>query len=103
LDKKPTRRHVCQSGPCPNRAPTPDLDPSQMTHMGSKLLASIGLSIGDLQASVLMDSKHLCSRGIHTNGQLFLAHSDSGEVYAVMSGMNWARYCTSPRKHWISW
>ena len=88
MDKKPAGRHVCQSGPCPYRVPTPDLDPLQMSHMGSELLASIGLSIGDLQASVLMDSKHLCSRGVHTNGQLFLAHSDSGEAYAVTSGMN---------------
>ena len=68
-----------------------------MTHTGSLRLKSTGFSISVLEASVLMLSKHLSSNSIHQNAQLLCATPDNGVVYTIMSGINCARYCTSPR------
>ena len=49
-----------------------------------------------------MLSKHLSNKGVHSNGWPFHTQPDNGGVYALISGMWWARYCTSPRKHLTS-
>ena len=41
-------------------------------------------------------------RGIYAPYKLFCADPDNGVVYAIMSGMYNARYCTSPRNFWTS-
>ena len=71
-----------------------------MTHTGSFLLKSTGFNIGDHIAIALILSKHLSSNGVHRKVQLFCANPDNGVVYAVISGMYSARYCTSPRNFW---
>ena len=40
--------------------------------------------------------------GVHWKAQLLYAEPDNGVVYAITSGMNCARYCTSPRNFWTS-
>ena len=73
-----------------------------MTHTGSFLLKSTGFNIGDRIAITFMLWKHLSSNGVHWQVQLFCANPDNGVVYAIMSGMYNARYCTSPRNFWTS-
>ena len=71
-----------------------------MTQTSSLVLKSTGFRIGVLEANVLMLSKHLSSTGVYWNAQLLCAEPDNGVVYAVISGMNCARYWTSPRNFW---
>ena len=65
-----------------------------MTHTGSFLLKSTGFNIGNDIA--------IPSSGVHWKVRLFCADPDSGVVYAVISGIYSARYCTSPRNFWTS-
>ena len=74
------------------KAPTPDLEPLHITQIGSGLLASMGFSIGALQVSVLIDSKHLSRSGVHMNGFPLQMHIDRGDVYVVISGRKCTRY-----------
>ena len=97
FDRNPAGRHVSQLAPCPYIAPIPIQELSVMTHTGSFLLKSTGFNIGDCIAIALMLWKHLSSNGVHWEVQLFCADPDNRVVYAVMSGMYSARYCTSPR------
>ena len=69
-----------------------------MTQTGSLLLKSTGFRIGILETIALMLSKHLSNSGVHWKSHLLCAKPDNGVVYAVMSGMTCARYCTSPKK-----
>ena len=73
-----------------------------MAQMGSFLLKSTGFSIGALDTSVLMLSKHLSNSRVHWKARLLCAEPDNGVVYAVMSCMNCARYHMSPRNFWTS-
>ena len=68
-------------------APTPALEPSVITHMGSGLSAFMGFKIGARQASALIVSKHLSNSGVHSNGRLFHMQPANGVVYAVISGI----------------
>ena len=102
FDRNPAGRHVSQLAPCPYIAPIPIQELSVMTHTGSFLLKSTGFNIGDRIAIALMLWKHLSSNGVHWEVQLFRADPDNRVVYAVMSGMYSARYCTSPRNFWTS-
>ena len=102
LDRNPAGRHVSQLVPCLYIAPIPVREPSVMTHTGSFLLKSTGFNIDDHIAIALMLWKHLSSSGVHWKVQLFCADPDNGVVYAIMSGMYNARYCTSPRNFWTS-
>ena len=63
-----------------------------MTQTGSLLLKSTGFSIGALVANALILSKHLSSSGVHWKALLLGAAPDNGVVYAVLSGINCARY-----------
>ena len=102
FDRNPAGRHVSQLAPCPYIALIPVREPSVMTHTGSFLLKSTGFNIGDRIAIALMLWKHLSSNSVHWKVQLFCANPDNRVVYAVMSGMYNARYCTSPRNFWTS-
>ena len=72
-----------------------------MTHTGSFLLKSTGFNIGYRIAIALMLWKHLSSSGVHWKVWLFCTDPDNGVVYAIISGMYSARYCTTPRNFWI--
>ena len=100
FDRNPAGRHVSQLAPCPYIALIPIQEPSVMTHTGSFLLKSTGFNIGDRIAIALMLWKHLSSNGVHWMVRLSCADPDNGVVYAIMSGMYSARYCTSPKNFW---
>ena len=100
FDRNPAGRHVSQFMPSPYIAPIPIQELSVMTHTGSFLLKSTGFNIGDHIAIALMFWKHLSSNGVHRKVQLFCANPDNSVVYAIISGMYSARYCTSPRNFW---
>ena len=102
FDRNPAGQHVSQFAPCPDIALIPIWEPSVMTHTGSFLLKSTGFNIGDRIAIALMLWKHLSSNSVHWKVQLFCADPDNNVVYAVMSGMYNARYCTSLRNFWTS-
>src|SRR5258705_11614785 len=95
-------RQVCQDWPCPYTAPTPDAEASQITHMGSSLVGSIGHKIGVLQARILILSIHVWCMGLQWNGCPFFWIACSSPVYNDTSGIKCARYCTSPRKRCTS-
>ena len=92
LDRNLAGQHCSQLLPWSYTMPTPVLEPSVMTQTGSSLLKSTGFSIGALAASALILSKHLSSRGVYWKALLLWAAPDNGVVYAVMSGINCARY-----------
>ena len=102
FDRNPAGQHVSQFVPCPYIALIPIQEPSVMTHTGSFLLKSTGFNIGDHIAIALMLWKHLSSNDVHWKVLLFCANPDNGVVYAVISGMYNATYCTSPRNFWTS-
>ena len=89
--------NMSQLAPCPYIAPIPVQEPSVMTHTGTFLLKSTGFNIGDCIAITLVLWKHLSSSGVHWKVWLFCADPAYGVVYAIMSGMYNARYCTSLR------